>query len=90
MKMCQKLQEKVSYHCNTIFWYQDTVLILSKIPFLIPLFTCLSFSVWRIITEVGSSNDDDDEEMHQKPRGKSNDDVDEDVAKATSKSKLPL
>jgi hypothetical protein len=45
MKMCQKLQEKVSYHCNTIFWYQDTVLILSKIPFLIPLFTCLSFSV---------------------------------------------
>jgi hypothetical protein len=45
MKMCRKLQEKVSYHCNTIFWYQDTVLILSKIPFLIPLFTCLSFSV---------------------------------------------
>jgi hypothetical protein len=36
------------------------------------------------------SNDDDDEEMHQKPRGESKDDIDEDVPKATRKSKLPL
>jgi hypothetical protein len=36
------------------------------------------------------SNDEEDEEMHQKPRRKSNDDVDEDAPKAAGKSKLPI